>query len=131
MVVKRAFRCCEYCKSQRAYATEFFTIDHIIPTIKGGTNEFDNLAYSCSGCNTLKSDITSILLKEEQEWIALHHPRLQKWEDHFAWNGDYTEVIGLTDTGRVTTELLRMNRASLKNLREVLVISGKHPPVWY
>ena len=94
---------------------------------KVGSDEFENLAYCCSGCNTYKSDIISIL-DENEEWITLFNPRTQKWDDHFTWSEDYKEVVGLTPSGRVTVELLRLNRNSVQNLREVLVLVGKHPP---
>lgn len=127
-VIKKAQGICEYCKSPRAYATELFTLDHIIPISKGGSNEFNNLAYCCSGCNTFKSDIIAILAENEQDWINLYNPRVEEWTKHFAWSEDYKEIIALTASGRVTVELLRLNRNSLKNLRAVLVIVGKHPP---
>lgn len=127
-ILKASSGKCEYCKSPNNYTSELFTIDHIIPVSKGGSNDFDNLAYCCSGCNTFKSDITSFLEENEQEWISLFNPRTQKWKEHFAWSEDYKEIIGLTPSGRVTVELLRLNRSSVKNLREVLVVVGKHPP---
>ena len=34
-----------------------FTIDHIIPLAKGGTNELDNLQCACRTCNVMKQDI--------------------------------------------------------------------------
>ncbi len=128
-VLEQAQGMCEYCKSPRAYATELFTLDHIIPISKDGSNTANNLAYCCSGCNIFKSDIIVILADNEQEWITLYHPRTQDWSKHFAWSEDYKEIIGLTPSGRVTVELLRLNRNSLKNLREVLVVVGKHPPI--
>ncbi|MDX2285233.1 MAG: HNH endonuclease [Bacteroidia bacterium] len=39
--------CCEYCKSQAAFATYSFSIEHIIPLSKGGTHDLSNLALAC------------------------------------------------------------------------------------
>lgn len=119
---------CEYCKSPKAFSTELFTNDHIIPVSKDGTNEFENLAYSCSGCNTFKHDKAEVYHAGLDKMISLFHPRKQVWSEHFAWNKDYTQIIPLTPIGYVTIEQLQLNREQLQNLRAVLVIVGKHPP---
>jgi len=46
---------CQYCGKQDK--KEFLVIDHIIPLIKNGTNEDENLITSCINCNSLKSDL--------------------------------------------------------------------------
>ncbi len=38
---------CEYCKSPERFAPQTFSLDHILPVSKGGTDEFDNLAFAC------------------------------------------------------------------------------------
>jgi len=60
--------------------------------------------------------------------VPLYHPRTQEWHEHFRWNNDFTLIIGLTPTGRVTLESLKLNRQGLINLRQVLYAAGKHPP---
>jgi len=53
-VIRRAQGCCEYCHSQARYATQSFSIEHIVPRDKGGATTLDNLALSCQGCNSHK-----------------------------------------------------------------------------
>jgi hypothetical protein len=60
--------------------------------------------------------------------VPLYHPRQQHWHDHFAWNNDFTLIIGLTPTGRATIQALHLNRSELVNLRRVLYAMGEHPP---
>lgn len=43
-------------------------------------------------------------------------------------NENTEEMLGLTSTGRVTIEELKLNRTELKNLRTLLSSVGKHPP---
>ena len=60
--------------------------------------------------------------------VALFHPRQQVWTEHFAWNEDFTQIIGKTPCGRATIQALCLNRNGLINLRRVLVMAGVHPP---
>jgi hypothetical protein len=62
------------------------------------------------------------------ETVPLYHPRRQRWYEHFAWNKDYTVVLGLTSTERATVEKQQLNRAGVVNLRHVLRRIGAHPP---
>ena len=56
-VAERAAHICEYCQSQEHYAVQTFECEHIIPVSLGGTNELDNLAWACGGCNRHKAAI--------------------------------------------------------------------------
>lgn len=49
-----AFGCCEYCLSQEDYSPDSFSLEHIIPISKSGKTVFQNLAFSCQGCNNRK-----------------------------------------------------------------------------
>lgn len=62
------------------------------------------------------------------EIAPLYHPRQQKWGEHFAWNEDFTHIVGLTPTGRATVEALQLNRDGVVSLRRVLYAAGEHPP---
>jgi 5-methylcytosine-specific restriction endonuclease McrA len=55
-VIERARGCCEYCRSQAAYASQSFSVEHIVPRARGGTTSVDNLALACQGCNNHKYD---------------------------------------------------------------------------
>jgi len=45
---------CQYCNKKLNKSR--FTIDHIIPSSKGGKTSWENLVVSCSKCNTTKGD---------------------------------------------------------------------------
>jgi hypothetical protein len=44
----RAEDCCEYCRMQAEYSHDPFSIEHIVPVAKGGSDEPDNLAWACN-----------------------------------------------------------------------------------
>lgn len=127
-VKNRAGGVCEYCRSQAAYSSQPFSIEHIFPSSKGGKTALENLAYSCQGCNNHKYTATEGRDLVTREIVSLFHPRKQKWDEHFVWNNDFTLIIGITPTGRATVELLQLNREGCVNLRRALYALGKHPP---
>lgn len=127
-VRSRARSRCEYCRSQERFATQSFSVEHIIPTQAGGDGEPENLALACQGCNNHKYIKTHALDPVTGELVRLFHPRQQAWLDHFIWSYDFTWIIGLTPTGRATVEALRLNREGLVNLRRALFAVGEHPP---
>ncbi|MBI5714537.1 MAG: HNH endonuclease [Chloroflexi bacterium] len=127
-VVERAKDCCEYCRSQASFATQSFSVEHILPKSKRGKDQLDNLALACQGCNNHKYNKTEGRDPITDDTVSLYHPRNQPWQDHFTWNDDFTLIIGLTSIGRATIETLQLNRAELINLRRVLYTMGEHPP---
>jgi hypothetical protein len=127
-VMDRAQGRCEYCQSQADYATETFAVDHIVPRSRGGTNDLDNLALACSGCNGRKYNKLEAPDPATGELTPLWNPRQQQWEEHFCWSEDYTQIIALTPSGRATLEALQLNRPGLVNMRRALYVIGKHPP---
>lgn len=48
-----------YIKNEEIVCEETYTVDHIIPRSKGGTNESKNLAICCNSCNTGKGNAYS------------------------------------------------------------------------
>ena len=129
LVIERAQERCEYCHCRSDYATETFAIDHIIPVSHGGNDEVDNLALACSGCNGRKYNKLAGVDPTSGEMVPLFNPRLQHWQEHFAWSKDYTEIIGLTASGRATIFALQMNRQNVINIRKAMFIMGVHPPI--
>jgi hypothetical protein len=127
-IARRAGECCEYCRSQARFSPDPFSIEHIRPRSKGGTDEDDNLALACQGCNNRKYTHVEARDPVSGNLVSLYHPRRQRWADHFSWNENFTLVIGLTPTGRATVELLKLNREGVVNLRRVLCTIEQHPP---
>jgi hypothetical protein len=128
LVRSRARGRCEYCRSQERFATESFSIEHIVSLRAGGEDKVENLALACQGCNNHKYIKTEGLDPITGSAVPLFHPRFQRWRDHFIWSHDFTLILGLTPTGRATVEALRLNRDGLINLRRVLFQVGEHPP---
>ena len=112
-----------------AYATQSFNIDHIIPLSRGGSSDLNNLALACSGCNAHKHQRVSAPDPVDGREAPLFHPRQDQWTHHFGWDENYAQVIGLTPTGRATVEALQLNRPGVVNLRGLMRLAGKHPPV--
>lgn len=55
IVVQQGHRC-YYCK--RAMKSKDFTLDHLIPQMRGGTDDRDNLVATCKPCNQDKESMT-------------------------------------------------------------------------
>jgi HNH endonuclease len=130
-VVERASSCCEYCWSQLDFSPSPFAIEHIIPLIKNGTDDLDNLALSCSGCNGHKYDRIDSYDPVSGELVPLYNPRQQRWSSHFVWSADFTKIIGTSPVGRATIDRLCLNRQGVINFRQVLREMSLHPPRLY
>jgi hypothetical protein len=102
-------------------------MEHIVPRIRKGTSDLDNLALSCSGCNGLK--YTSVAGRDDitGEIVSLYHPRKHVWSEHFQWSEDGLKIVGQTPIGRTTVLRLELNRAGVVSIREALLLSGRHP----
>ena len=127
-VFARAEYRCEYCLSPLSHSVQPYDVEHIIPLSKNGINELDNLACSCGGCNGHKYNKTHALDLISEQIVPLYNPRLMDWKLHFAWSADFTEMIGISSTGRATIETLHLNRVGAVNIRRLLLLDGLHPP---
>jgi hypothetical protein len=127
-VRERFESCCAYCRTAEYLIVVTFEFEHIVPRSAGGETEFENLCISCPTCNRYKSDLSLATDPLTQESVALFHPQQQLWTEHFSWNADATQIIGLTPTGRATIAALRMNRPQLIRARRMWVAMHEHPP---
>lgn len=128
-VTERAKERCEYCHCPMAYSAQPFVFEHIIPVSREGASDLNNLALACGGCNGHKYNKVEASDPVSLKIVPLFNPRQHQWSDHFAWDDEFTGMIGLTATGRATVDALKMNRPGVVNIRTVLVLAGKHPPV--
>jgi hypothetical protein len=129
--VRAIFRhCCAYCRTAESLTVVTFEFEHIVPRSAGGQTTLDNLCLACPTCNRHKAQRQTALDPLDSQSVMLFHPHLQLWTEHFQWNEDYTELVGLTPTGRATITALRMNRPSLIRLRRLWVNLREHPPAF-
>lgn len=128
LVSKRANFICEYCKCQENFSADSFSVEHIKPVALGGETVEQNLAYACLGCNSHKATKILAIDPISEIKVPLFNPRIQIWHEHFTWDKNFTEIIGLTSVGRATIEALKLNRKGVINLRWALFAVGKHPP---
>jgi hypothetical protein len=122
LVVERADNRCEYCGIPEAATFAAHELDHIVAQKHGRQTETGNLALSCALCNKHKgSDLTSVD-PETGDIIPLYHPRKDIWSDHFKL--DQTRIVPLTAKGRVTIQLLQLNRPERVEERARLIEAG-------
>jgi len=126
-VVRQAQGCCEYCRCQERFSPDSFSVEHIVPRSRSGGGGLDNLAFACQGCNNRKFVSTQAIDPVTGMVVSLFHPRRDTWTQHFAWNEEFTLIVGLTQEGRATVEKLDLNRTGVVNLRRVLFVLGIHP----
>lgn len=58
-----------------------FTVDHILPISKGGTNNMDNLQATCLVCNRIKQDILPQDFMDKIGEIFIHNMRVSYRKD--------------------------------------------------
>lgn len=119
---------CGYCLMQEVISGIPLTVEHITPKAKGGQDEDANLWLSCRLCNEKKSMMTEATDPLTGNIVFLFNPRQQIWSEHFAWNEEGTQVLGITETGRATVEALALNSELRVRSRAIWVKAGYHPP---
>ncbi len=124
----RAAHLCEYCHTNERWQYVRFTIDHLTPVAEGGTDAIENLALACFHCNRRKSNKQSVFDSRTQEAIPLFNPRRHEWAEHFVWSSDGLTILPLTSIGRITIELLDLNRERIRHIRAADTEINRHPP---
>lgn len=125
-VRERAGNCCEYCRLSANDSPAPFHVDHIIPQKHDGTDDFDNLCFSCFKCNAHKSHDLTGFDPQTGEIARIFHPRKQQWEDHFELDDDMF-ILGKTAIGRTTAKVLRMNDEERVESRQILADIDEYP----
>ena len=119
---------CAYCRTAEFLTSTTFEFEHITPRSAGGETVFDNVCLACPMCNRFKTDSLTASDPQTGVVVPIFHPHQQIWSDHFAFNDDGTELIGLTDVGRATVVALKINRPAMIRVRKLWVAMGEHPP---
>jgi hypothetical protein len=132
-VQERADFLCEYCHSSEEMSPSEFEIDHIQPRSKGGSDDLANLALACQRCNSHHYNFECGQDPLSGATVALFHPRLQNWQEHFIWDRSGTQIMGVTEIGRATVIRLDLNDevkgdGKIIRTRLLWVSVGWHPP---
>src|SRR3954469_18300623 len=96
----RARDCCEYCRLPRKYQLLPFHVEHIVAKQHGGSDDPENLAWSCDRCNAYKGPNLSSIDPVSGGIVTLFHPRQDIWQEHFALRDP--EILGVSAIGRAT-----------------------------
>jgi hypothetical protein len=126
LVEARAEHRCEYCRMHQSLQGASFHLEHIVPISLGGTDDLDNLAWACPGCNLKKSNRVTALDPATGAEVRLFHPRLDRWEDQLAWQGYL--LIGLTPLGRALVTAFDLNHERRCRVRQAEALFGLFPP---
>ena len=125
LVAKRANYCCEYCHIHQDDLVFTYQVDHIISLKHSGTNQIDNLAYTCSLCNQNKGSNIATIMLDSGRMVRLFNPRKDKWRTHFGLlNG---QILAKTRIGIATIHVLDLNNLDRVLLRKVLEEVGRYP----
>jgi 5-methylcytosine-specific restriction endonuclease McrA len=115
-VRQRAAKRCEYCHlHQDDSPLASLHLEHIRPRKHGGTDDEANLCLACIDCKLHKGSNLTGLDPLSGALTELFHPRQNRWEDHFAFEGIY--LTGRTAVGRTAIQVLDMNSDDQLNLR--------------
>lgn len=119
---------CAYCQTSEYLTVTTFEIEHIVPISAGGQTLLENLCLACPSCNRHKASRQTAINPKTGKQENLFNPQTQKWKDHFQWNEEGTEIIGITPESQTTISALKMNRYQMIRVRRMWIKLGEHPP---
>jgi hypothetical protein len=127
-VRETAYNRCGYCLSHQRYVMGQLEIEHIIPRVRGGSNDESNLWISRSLCNRYKGSQVTGMDSLHGDTVALFNPRTQVWSEHFRWSAEGVYIHGITPPGRATVIALQLNNELAVEGRRNWIVAGWHPP---
>lgn len=110
---------CAYCSMTEVESRGVgFEIDHYLPRehFPAKANEYQNLNWSCSVCNKMKTDYFPNEKALEKGYVIIR-PDEDDPRDHFELQSDH--LVHKTVTGEFNEKKLRLNRQALRKLREL------------
>lgn len=119
---RRAQFRCEYCRYPEPHSPFRHQIDHILPDKHGGLAVPENLALACAWCNRFKGPNLAGIDPDSGVLTRLFNPRTDDWDEHFHYLGSTLEAH--TAVGRVTVQVLRINRPEAVAERRALMEEG-------
>jgi hypothetical protein len=125
-VIQRAGNRCEYCGLSSKGQAATFHIDHVRPVAAGGRTVLPNLALACVHCSLRKAARQTGRDPRSGRSAPLFHPRKNRWNHHFRWEGCHLQ--GITATGRATIAALALNSLDHRIIRSFETRLGRHPP---
>lgn len=120
---------CGYCHTLEAFIGMPLEIDHLFPEALGGATVRENLWLACARCNDFKGDRIKAVDPQAGNEVPLFNPRTQRWQAHFRWSLDGSNIIGLTAIGRATVQALRLNNDFVLVARNFWLTVGRWPPL--
>jgi HNH endonuclease len=123
LVAERANHACEYCRLPQGASFFVFQIEHILSKKHGGTNDIQNLAYSCPICNRNKGTDLGTLVGNPPILTRFFHPRNDIWEKHFTIDTS-GEIIANTEIAKATIKGLDLNNVESVIERKKLIQAG-------
>lgn len=105
---------CVYCLWRESWSSDgdaSFSVEHIFPRTTHADREcdYDNLAYACNRCNSMKQNASPVL-----------DPCKDSWRKHLTCQADGT-FLPLTTAGDRMIAICRLNRPTLVNARRRIV----------